>query len=161
MGMGRGGGGGRGTYRWQSPKSRPQILTVLSAEPDTRMAPSYEMSRHITGNWGGEAGAGSVVGAGARTGAGAGQGGTWRDRARQGGAGHEIQSMPGRGCNNPLPPPYLVPVQGEEELEAVVEEDLREGEREERGRGEGTGRGGVRVRGPFPLPLSAPLSPCQ
>ena len=44
------GGQCEGSHRWQSPKSKPHILTVLSAEPETRMVLSYEMSRHITGS---------------------------------------------------------------------------------------------------------------
>jgi hypothetical protein len=35
---------------WQSPKSSPQILTFLSAEPEMSMVESEEMSRDITGS---------------------------------------------------------------------------------------------------------------
>jgi hypothetical protein len=35
---------------WQSPKSRPHIFIVLSADPDINIFPSYDISKHITGN---------------------------------------------------------------------------------------------------------------
>lgn len=36
--------------RWQSPKSRPQILMFLSADAEARRVPSEEMSMERTGS---------------------------------------------------------------------------------------------------------------